>query len=88
MPRNRADFDTLYPYQIYEPDDLLEPDLMYTVGEIARLMQGLAPGDDLDPDTEERIVAWTIPWLFANRDRLVINDPEGDEPGYFGLRTE
>lgn len=88
MPKPKSEVDTLYPYQVYEPEELLDSDLMYTVGEVARLLQGLPLDTDLDVETEERIIAWTVPWLFANRDDLVINDPEGDEPGLFGLRTE
>lgn len=88
MPRRKSDFDALYPYEVYEPAELFDPDLMYTVAEVARLLQDLPPDADLDPETEERVVAWTVPWLFAHRDRLVISDPVGDEPGYFGLREE
>lgn len=87
MPRPKSEFDSLYPYEVYEPAEVFEPDRMYTVPEVARLLQDLPPDADLDPGTEERVVAWTIPWLFDNRDRLVISDPVGDESGYFGLRT-
>lgn len=87
MPRPKSAFETLYTYEVYAPTEILDPDEMYTVGEIARLLQDLAPEADLDPDTEERVIAWTIPWLFAHREELVISDPVGDEPGYFGLRT-
>ncbi|MFB6131188.1 MAG: DUF5827 family protein [Salinigranum sp.] len=87
MPRSKAEFDTLYPYRLYTPAELLDPDRMYTVPEIARMMQGLDPEMPLDEVTEDRIIQWTIPWLVANADDLVINDPEGDEPGYFGVRT-
>jgi len=85
MPRPKDDFDTLYPYRLFEPAELLDEDLMYTVPEIARLLQGLGTDVDLEPETEERVIAWTIPWLIEHRESLVINDPEGDEPGYFGL---
>jgi hypothetical protein len=85
MPRPKGEFETLYPYRLYEPADVLDEDLMYTVPEIARLLQGLAPDADLDADTEDRVVAWTIPWLMVHADDLVINDPVGDEPGYFGV---
>jgi hypothetical protein len=88
VPRPKSEFDALYPYTVYEPAEVLDPDRMYTVPEVARLLQDLAPDADLDPATEERVVAWTIPWLFANRERLVISDPVGEEPGYFGLRTD
>jgi hypothetical protein len=86
VPRPKAEFDQLFTYEVYEPVELLDPDQMYTVAEIARLLQDLPAEADLDPETEERILAWTIPWLFAHREQLTISDPVGDEPGYFGLR--
>ena len=88
MPKPKDDFDTLYPYRLYEPTEVLNADLMYTVPEIARLLQGLDPDVELDADTEDRVVAWTIPWLMTHADELVINDPVGDEPGYFGVASE
>jgi hypothetical protein len=88
MPRPKDEFDALYSYEVYEPSEVLDPEMMYTVPEVARLLQDLPPDADLDPETEERVVAWTIPWLFANREKLSISDPVGDEPGYFGLRSE
>ncbi|SFR57967.1 DUF5827 family protein [Halogeometricum limi] len=87
MPRPKDDFDTLYPYRLYDPEDVLAEDTMYTVPEIARLLQGLDPETQLDADTEDRIVVWTVPWLMSHADELVINDPEGDEPGYFGVQS-
>ncbi|QCC47636.1 DUF5827 family protein [Halobellus limi] len=87
MPRPKDAFETLYPYRLYDPDEVLDPELMYTVPEIARLLQGLDPDVELDADTEERVVAWTIPWLMVHADELVINDPVGDEPGYFGVEA-
>ena len=88
MPKPKAEFETLYPYRLYEPEDLLDPELMYTVPEVARLLQGLDPDAPLDADTEDRVVAWTIPWLIAHAETLVINDPVGDDPGYFGIASE
>ena len=88
MPKPKDDFDTLYPYRLYEPTEVLDSELMYTVPEIARLLQGLDPDVELDADTEDRVVAWTIPWLMTHADDLVINDPVGDEPGYFGVASE
>ena len=85
MPKPKTEFETLYPYRLYEPEDLLDPELMYTVPEIARLLQGLDPDAELDPDTEAQLIRWTVPWLMAHTDDLGINDPVGDEPGYFGL---
>ncbi|MFB6091932.1 MAG: DUF5827 family protein [Haloquadratum sp.] len=88
MPRPKDAFETLYPYRLYEPEEILDPELMYTVPEIARLLQGLDPDAELDPDTEDRVITWTIPWLMKHADELVINDPVGDEPGYFGVESE
>lgn len=88
MPKSKAEFETLYPYRLYEPTDIFDSELMYTVPEIARLLQGLDPDAPLDADTEDRVVAWTIPWLMEHADELVINDPVGDEPGYFGVVSE
>jgi hypothetical protein len=87
VPRPKAEFDTLYPYEVYEPAELLDEDAMYRVDEVARMMQDLPPTADLDPETEDRLIAWTVPWLFWHRDALCISDPTGDEPGYFGLRA-
>lgn len=89
MPVPKADFGQLYPCEFYEPADLLAPDLMYTVEEIARLLQGLAPDEALDADAEDVLVDWTIPWIVANADDLVIADPRTEEePGYYGLRED
>ena len=88
MPVPKDAFDALYPCEFYEPADVLEPDLMYTVEEVARLLQGLEPDADLDPDTEDVLLDWTIPWIIGNADDLVIADPrEEDEPGYYGRKT-
>jgi hypothetical protein len=88
VPRPKSDFETLYPYRLYTPEELLDPEEMYTVPELARLMQGLDPDTELDEETEALLIEWTIPWLVNNAEDLVINDPVGDEPGYFGLQTE
>ncbi|GGJ03831.1 hypothetical protein GCM10008995_12090 [Halobellus salinus] len=88
MPKPKAAFDTLYPYRLYEPEEVLDSELMYTVPEVARLLQGLAPEVELAADAEDKVVAWTIPWLLSHADDLVINDPEGDDPGYFGLASD
>jgi hypothetical protein len=88
VPRPKAEFDALYPYELYEPAELLDEDAMYRVDEVARLLQDLSPGAELDPETEDRLIAWTIPWLFEHRAALCISDPTGDEPGYFGLADD
>jgi len=61
---------------------------MYTVNEIARLLQDLDPGAELDEGTEAILLDWTIPWIMVNAEELVVADPEsGDDPGYYGLRS-
>jgi hypothetical protein len=87
MPVPKSEFDRLYPCEFYEPAELLDPDLMYTVPEIARLLQELDPEADLDPDTEAVLIDWAIPWIMTNAGDLSIAEPDGDEePGYYGLR--
>lgn len=87
MPKPKSEFETLVPCEFYEPAELLAPDKMYTVYEIARLLQDLEPGAELDPDTENVLLDWTIPWVMANADDLVVADPPNeDEPGYYGLK--
>lgn len=88
MPEKRSSFDTVLPCEFYTPAELLEEDLLYTVYEIARLLQGLEPDAELDPETEAILLDWAIPWIVTNADDLVIGDPRSDdEPGYYGLRT-
>jgi hypothetical protein len=87
MPVPKAEFDDLLPCEFYDPADLLDPDQMYTVYEIARLLQDLDPDADLDPETEAVLLDWAIPWVMDNADQLAIADPRAeDEPGYYGLR--
>jgi len=89
MPTPKSAFEELYPCEFYEPDELLEPDQMYTVYEIARLLQDLEPDAELDAGTEEILLDWAIPWVMANADELVIAEPPTDEePGYYGLAVE
>jgi len=87
MPRSKSTFDDLYPCDFYEPDELLDEDQMYTVYEIARLLQGLEPDATLDQGTEDILLDWAIPWVMRNSDDLCVAEPPGeDEPGYYGLR--
>ncbi|MDR9380520.1 MAG: DUF5827 family protein, partial [Natronomonas sp.] len=52
-----------------------------------RLLQGLAPGTDLDPATEDILLDWAIPWMLDHSESFVFAEPEADdEPGYYGLR--
>lgn len=89
MPRSKDAFDGIYPCEFYTPDELLDPEQMYTIDEIARLLQGLDPDADIDEGTEAVLVDWAVPWVMTNADDLVIAEPPTDEdPGYYGLRTD
>lgn len=88
MPVPKAEFDELYPCEFYTPTELFETELMYTVPEIARLLQGLEPTADLDPGDESVLIDWAIPWVVRYADDLVVAKPRSrSEPGYYGLRT-
>jgi hypothetical protein len=87
MPVDKAEFDEILPCEFYTPEELLEDDRMYTVYEIARLLQGLDTDAELDHSTEDVLLDWAIPWVMNNADDLVVAEPrDGDEPGYYGLR--
>jgi hypothetical protein len=89
VPREKADFDALYPCDFYDPADLLDPGRMYTVTEIARLLQGLEVDADIDADTEQVLLDWAVPWImYRSEDLVVAEPPTEDEPGYYGLRRE
>mgnify|MGYP006287368105 FL=1 len=88
MPEPKDDFEGVYPCEFYTPGELLDPDQMYTIREIGRLLQGLAPDADLDEGTEAVLVDWAVPWVMVHADDLVIGEPPtDDDPGYYGLRT-
>ncbi|MFW6457916.1 MAG: DUF5827 family protein [Halodesulfurarchaeum sp.] len=85
----KTEFETLHPATFYRPAELLEPDQLYTVYEIARLLQELDPDAELDPETEAILLDWAIPWIIFNQEELVVAEPrDDDEPGYYGLKTE
>jgi len=87
MPREKSTFDQLHPCDFYAPAELLADDRMYTVYEIARMLQELDPDAELDPETENVLLDWAIPWIVFNAEDLVVAEPEDDnEPGYYGLR--
>lgn len=89
MPEPKEAFDEIYPCDFYTAEELLEPDRMYTVPEIARLLQGLEPDAEVDEGTEAVLVDWAIPWVMSNADDLVIGEPlEEEGPGYYGLATD
>lgn len=85
MPEPKSEFDQLHPCDFYTPAELLEPDLMYTVPEIGRLLQDLEPDADLDVETENVLLDWTIPWIMFHSADLVVAEPPTEEgPGYYG----
>ncbi|MFW6376467.1 MAG: DUF5827 family protein [archaeon] len=86
MPIPKSEFDQLHPCDFYEPEDLFEPGQMYTVYEIARLLQELDPDAELAVETEEILLDWAIPWIMVNAEDLVVAEPRDEsEPGYYGL---
>ena len=88
MPVPKSEFDDLRSLEFRDPEDVLDPHEMYTVYEIARLFQGLDPGQELDPETEAILLDWTIPWMLDNSDAFVFAEPADDaEPGHYGLET-
>ncbi|MFC7007448.1 DUF5827 family protein [Halalkalicoccus salilacus] len=89
MPEPKSAFDRLHPCDFYTAEELLEPEQMYTVYEIARLLQGLDPDADLEPETEAVLIDWAIPWIVTNAEDLIVGDPTvEDQPGYYGLKRE
>lgn len=88
MPRSKETVETTYPCDFYTPAELLEPDQLYTIPELARLLQGLEPDATIDEGTEAVLRDWAIPWVMVNADGLVIAEPEDEEgPGLYGLKT-
>lgn len=86
MPRQRDEFDEVRPLAFREPAEVLESDTFYTVSEIGRLLQGLDPQEPLDPETENVILDWAIPWMVTNADAFVFAEPNDEEAaGYYGL---
>jgi len=86
MPVPKSEFADLRPLSFREPAEVLDPELLYTVYEIARLLQGLEPDADLDPTTEDILLDWTIPWMMNHADAFVFAEPSADdEPGLYGL---
>ena len=86
MPVPKAEFDDLRPLAFREPHEVLDPDELYTVFEVGRLLQGLDPDADLDVETENVLLDWAIPWMMLNAEAFVFAEPASDdEPGYYGL---
>ena len=88
MPVPRSEFDDLRPLAFRDPEEVLDEDVLYTIYEIARLLQGLNPDADLDVETETVLLDWAIPWLLDNAEAFVFAEPRSEtEPGYYGLKT-
>jgi hypothetical protein len=86
MPVPKSEFEQLYPCDFYTPAELLDPEQMYNVYEIARLLQDLDPDAEIDEGTEQVLLDWAIPWLVFNAEDLVVAEPPTEEePGYYGL---
>ena len=89
MPRPKDAFDDLYPCDFYTPDELLDDGMMYSVYEIARLLQGLETDAEIDEGVEDVLLDWAIPWIMRNAEELVIAEPPNEEePDYYGLKDE
>ena len=86
MPIDRAAADDLRALEFRDPDEVLDPDKLYTVYEIGRLLQGLDPEEELDVETENVLLDWAIPWMMNHADEFVFAEPTDDtDPGYYGL---
>jgi hypothetical protein len=87
VPQPKSAFDRLRPLDFRRPDEVLDESEMYTVYEISRLLQGLDPDTELDVETEDVLLIWTIPWMIENAEEFCFADPDrDDEPGYYGLQ--
>jgi hypothetical protein len=86
MSRPKAEFEDLRALEFREPDEVLDPDQMYTVYEVARLLQGVAADRSLGVETENVLLDWAIPWMMYHQEQFVFANPAADdEPGYYGL---
>ncbi|MFC7227627.1 DUF5827 family protein [Salinirubellus salinus] len=86
MPKPKSEFDDLRALEFRDPDEVLESDQMYTVYEVARLLQGVAVDQGLDVETENVLLDWAIPWMIYHQESFVFANPASDEePGYYGL---
>jgi hypothetical protein len=89
MPRPKSEFDDLRSLEFREPAEVLEPDAMYTIYEVGRLLQGLDPDAELDVETENVLLDWAIPWMIAHSEAFVFAEPEAEsDPGYYGLTPD
>ena len=87
MPVPKSEFEDIRDLEFREPDEVLESDQLYTIYEIARLLQGLEPGAELDVETENVLLDWAIPWMITNAEAFVFAEPAADdEPGHYGVK--
>ena len=86
MPLPKDEFEDVRSFELYEPDDVLDADLLYTIPELARLLQGLPVDAELSDFNESVFIDWAIPWMIYNQDSLVFAEPDDDEVvGLYGL---
>lgn len=86
MPVPKHEFDDLRPLEFREPEEVLDADKLYTIFEIARLLQGLEVDAEIDRETEDILLDWTIPWMMNHADSFVFAEPKADdEPGLYGV---
>ena len=86
MPIDRESAEDLRSLEFREPSEVLDPDKLYTVYEIGRLLQGLDPEEELDVETENVLLDWAIPWMMNHSEKFVFAEPTDDtDPGYYGL---
>lgn len=89
MPIQKSEATDLRPLEFREPTEVLEADKLYTIYEIARLLQGVPVDEELDVETENVLLDWTIPWMMNHAGAFVFAEPTADtEPGYYGLASE
>jgi hypothetical protein len=89
MPAKKAEFDEILSFELHEPADILDPDLLYTIPELARLLQGLPADAELSDFNESVFIDWAIPWMIYNQDDLVFAEPsDEDVVGLYGLADE
>ena len=86
MPIPKDEADDLRPLAFRRPEDVLDSDKLYTIYEVARLLQGVPVDEELDIETENVLLDWAIPWMMNHADSFVFVEPASDQdPGYYGL---
>ncbi|MBX0294208.1 DUF5827 family protein [Haloarcula nitratireducens] len=89
MPVEKREFDEILSFELHEPADILDPEKLYTIPEIARLLQGLPVDAELSEFNESVFVDWAIPWMIFNQDSLVFAEPDAEDVvGLYGLDDE